>query len=228
MASPHPLDNVIWQALNTRQAGFARIAGEARKFADEVGPLSGMPEFNHKGLSSLAELAKDGTAVALFLQEQWQPCEGWTVVAEAPLMQMVRSTPVPLEAAAQEIIPLGNADSADMMELTSLVKPSPFGPRTHELGNFFGIRDGEKLVAMAGERMKVPGHTEVSAVCTHPDHLGKGYAAALMGKVIEGIEKRGETPFLHVRADNDRAVSLYERLGFRSRWVGHFAALQLE
>lgn len=226
MKNPHPLDNVIWQALNTRQAGFARVAGQVRKFADEVGPLSGMSEFNDEGFSSLAELAANGNVVALFLPEAWQPRTGWQVVAEAPLAQMVREKPVALAIPAHEIIALGNADSVDMMELTALVKPGPFGSRTHELGNFFGIRDGGKLVAMAGERMKVPGHSEVSAVCTHPDYLGRGYAAALMGKVIDGIEKRGETPFLHVRADNDRAVSLYERLGFRQRWKGHFAALQ--
>ena len=80
-----------------------------------------------------------------------------------------------------------------------------------------GIRCEGKLVAMAGERLKVPGHTEVSAVCTHPDHLGKGYAAMLMTEIMRGIWDRGEVPFLHVRGDNRRAIALYERLGFRIR-----------
>lgn len=125
-----------------------------------------------------------------------------------------------------EIVELGDGDSPEMLELTALTKPGPFGPRTHELGYYVGIRDQGKLVAMAGERLKVPGFTEVSAVCTHPDHLGKGYAAALMTEVMRAIRERGETPFLHVRADNARAIAIYERLGFRTAWQGHFAVLR--
>jgi predicted GNAT family acetyltransferase len=113
-----------------------------------------------------------------------------------------------------------------MVELTALTKPGPFGKRTHELGYYVGIRDNGKLVAMAGERLKVPGYTEVSAVCTHPDHLGKGYAGALMLEVMRAIRERGETPFLHVRSNNARAIGIYERLGFRKRWEGHYAILR--
>jgi predicted GNAT family acetyltransferase len=94
------------------------------------------------------------------------------------------------------------------------------------LGYYVGIRAGGKLVAMAGERMKVPGYTEVSAVCTHPDYLGKGYAAALMTEVMRSIRERGEKPFLHVRSDNARAIAIYERLGFSKRWEGHYAILR--
>ena len=70
-------------------------------------------------------------------------------------------------------------------------------------------------MAMAGERLKVPGYTEVSAVCTHPDHTGKGYARMLMREIMRGIRDRGEIPFLHVRSENTRAIGVYERLGFR-------------
>ena len=113
-----------------------------------------------------------------------------------------------------------------MIELTALTKPGPFGSRTHELGTYLGIRWQGKLVAMAGERLKVPGHTEVSAVCTHPEHTGKGYAGILMSEVMKCIRDRGETPFLHVREDNVRAVEIYKRLGFRQRKRGHFAVLR--
>jgi predicted GNAT family acetyltransferase len=110
--------------------------------------------------------------------------------------------------------------------LATLTKPGPFGSRTHELGTYVGIRSKGKLVAMSGERLKVPGYTEVSAVCTHPDHAGKGYARILMTEIMRGIRERGEIPMLHVRRDNTRAVALYERLGFKTRTVVHYAVLR--
>ena len=124
------------------------------------------------------------------------------------------------------MVELGPQDSAEMLALATLTKPGPFGTRTHELGSYVGIRFQGKLVAMAGERLKVPGYTEVSAVCTHPDHTGKGYARVLMTEIMRRIRERGETPMLHVRADNSRAVQLYERLGFRIRKEMHFAVLR--
>jgi predicted GNAT family acetyltransferase len=115
-----------------------------------------------------------------------------------------------------------------MVELASLTKPGPFGTRTHELGTYLGVRVEGRLAAMAGERLKVPGFTEVSAVCAHPDHTGRGYAAVLMMEVMRGIRSRGETPFLHVREDNLRAIALYERLGFRTRTKPYLAVLRKE
>jgi predicted GNAT family acetyltransferase len=113
-----------------------------------------------------------------------------------------------------------------MLDLATLTKPGPFGPRTHELGAYLGIRVEGKLVAMAGERLKVPGYTEVSAVCTHPEYAGKGYARSLMSEVMRRIRSRGEIAFLHVRQSNTRAVALYERLGFRTRMVVQFTVLR--
>lgn len=225
----HPLENVIWQALTTRQTQFAEACGQARRFMREVTLLSAFPEPSDEGYSSLAELiGPDGTA-ALFLDHPYEPRQGWEVVATAPLLQMVCEngpTLAALEDPTIEITELGAVDSAEMIELTSMTKPGPFGRRTHELGNYFGIRRNGKLVAMSGERLKVPGYTEVSAVCTHPEHTGRGYAAVLMSEVVRSIRDRGETPFLHVRGDNDRAIALYERLGFRTRKHGHFAVLR--
>lgn len=194
----------------------------------EVTALCAFEQPNEAGYDSLASLTeKDGTA-AIFLDAPYEPHSGWDYVVGAPLLQMVceNGKTAPSTNPSAQIVQLGDSDSPEMLELTTLTKPGPFGPRTHELGYYVGIRDRGKLVAMAGERLKVPGYTEVSAVCTHPDHLGKGYAASLMSEVMRCIRERGETPFLHVRADNARAIAIYERLGFRIKWEGHFAVLR--
>ncbi|MCB8882795.1 GNAT family N-acetyltransferase [Acidisoma cellulosilytica] len=110
------------------------------------------------------------------------------------------------------------ADAAEMLDLARLTKPGPFAQRTRELGRFLGVRRDGRLVAMAGERMKPGSFTEISGVCTHPDHRGQGYAAGLMRDVALAIVARGETPFLHAFADNLGAIALYEKLGFVTRW----------
>jgi len=239
----HPLDNVIWQALTTRDAQFAEGFGDARRFVREVGPLGAFHEDGSQGYASLAGLVEPDGTIGLFLNEPYEPRVGWTFVVGAPLLQMVADTltdngmlPDVLhegrpentepEIAIPDLIELGSADSRKMIELTGMTKPGPFGSRTHELGTYLGIRFEGKLVAMAGERLKVPGHTEVSAVCTHPEHTGKGYARVLMTEVMRRIRERGETPFLHVRQDNVRAVAIYNKLGFRERKLGHFAVLR--
>jgi len=230
----HALDNVIWQALTTRDAQFAESFDDARRFVREVGPLGAFREHGPQGYASLAGLVGPEGMVGLFLDDPYEPHAGWSFVAGAPLLQMVADnggTPlVRRDAEAKLILPaivdLGPQDSKEMIELTALTKPGPFGSRTHELGTYLGIRCEQKLVAMAGERLKVPGHTEVSAVCTHPEHTGKGYAAILMAEVMKRIRDRGETPFLHVREDNVRAIEIYKRLGFRERKLGHFAVLR--
>ncbi len=224
----HPLKNVIWQTLTTRQAHFAESCDSARRFVREVTSLCAFDQPNDEGYASLARLAGSSGTAAVFLDHPYDLQPGWEYVGGAPLLQMVceNSHVTPSSGASPQIVELGASDSPEMLELTALTKPGPFGPRTHELGYYVGIRDGGKLVAMAGERMKVPGHTEVSAVCTHPDHLGKGYAAALMTEVMRSIRERGERPFLHVRSDNSRAIAIYERLGFSKRWEGHYAILR--
>jgi ribosomal protein S18 acetylase RimI-like enzyme len=231
----HPLENVIWQALTTRQSEFADAYGEARRFKREVTSLTAFQEPSNEGYASLAGLVGAGGTAALFLENPYEPRDGWSVVGGAPLLQMVCETGCDsagirrdsFEAVHSfEIIRLGTQDSPEMIELTALTKPGPFGKRTHELGTYLGIRCDGKLVAMAGERLKVPGYSEVSAVCTHPEHTGKGYAQVLMSRIVAGIRSRGETAFLHVRADNTRAIGVYEKLGFGTRWRGHYVVLR--
>jgi len=227
----HPLDNVIWNALTTREAHFALGSNGARKFIPEVSPLAAFEHESPQGYAALASFLGKGSTVGVFIDQAYDAQPDWSFVAGAPLLQMVCEQDNGMgstSAIEAEIVELGTADSPEMLELTALTKPGPFGTRTHEFGNYYGIRVGGKLAAMAGERLKVPGYTEVSAVCTHPDHTGKGYAAALMKKVMKGIQERGEIPFLHVRGDNARAIDIYRRLGFEDRVLRHFAVLRKE
>lgn len=228
----NPLENVIWHALTTRHAQFAEGTGGSRRFIPQIGPLGAFTEPTAAGYESVAELIGVGGTIGLFLDEPYESRPGWTFIVGAPLLQMIHENGAECSSSSKasksrkEIIQLGDKDSAEMIELTALTKPGPFSTRTHELGLYLGIRDGGKLVAMSGERLKVPGFTELSAVCTHPDHTGKGYARILMTAVMQHIQSRGETPFLHVRGDNARAIEIYEQLGFRIRKRGHFAVLR--
>jgi ribosomal protein S18 acetylase RimI-like enzyme len=228
----HPLDNVIWQALTTRQAEFAQTCDHACRFEPEAASLAGLRQTTAQAYESLAGLATPGELIYLSLEKPYEPQPGWDFVAGGPMPQMVYEkgaanfgTPSS-GASASEIIELGPADIPDMMELTELTQPGPFSKRTHELGTYLGIRCEGKLAAMAGERMKVPGYTEISAVCTHPEHLGQGYARTLMMEIMRRILDRGETPFLHVREENQRAIVLYERLGFRRRVTSQLVVIR--
>lgn len=225
----HILDNVIWQALTTRQAEFAQVCGQARRFVREVTSLTALEKDSEQGYGSLAELVGPQGTAALFLDAPYQTRAGWEYLAGAPMLEIIYVNGVPPNgkpSAVTGMVELGQQDSEEMLALATLTKPGPFGTRTHELGSYVGIRADGKLVAMAGERLKVPGYTEVSAVCTHPDHTGKGYARVLMTEVMRRIRERGETPMLHVRSDNSRAIELYERLGFQIRKRMYFAVLR--
>ena len=112
---------------------------------------------------------------------------------------------------------LGDADAGEMLALATLTRPGPFRTRTHTLGRFLGIRDGSRLVAMAGERLKLDGFAEISAVCTHPDYRSRGYGAALMRAIGQRMLSEGDTPFLHTYAANTGAIALYRKLGFEVR-----------
>jgi GNAT superfamily N-acetyltransferase len=225
----HPLDNIVWTALTTRQANLAESFDQARRFLPEVSAIAGFLEPTERGYDSLAALLSPGQTLNLALDEPYQPRPGWKLIFGTPMPQMVYggvSIPSSPSSSDPQIVELGAADVPEMMELTALTKPGPFSKRTHEMGTYLGVRSSGKLLAMAGERMKVPGHTEISAVCTHPEHVGHGYARILMTEVMQRILARGETPFLHVREDNVRAIELYQRLGFRRRVLLHLAVLR--
>ncbi len=223
----HPLDNPIWTALTTSQSHFAQVSELARKFVPEVGPLAGFAEPTPEAYASLGKLVPVGNRAGLFLEAPANrddvEAAGFKIVEQDSLLQMIYSD-CELPSREIEFVPMTAADSPEMLALATMMKPGPFGTRTHELGTYIGVRREGQLAALAGERMHVPGFTEISAVCTHPNHSGHGYATALMVELIQQIRRRGEIPFLHVRLSNT-AIGLYRRIGFADRTVFHYTVI---
>jgi ribosomal protein S18 acetylase RimI-like enzyme len=224
----HVLDNVIWQALTSRQTHLAQTNLKAAKFLSEVSMLAGVSEPDESAFSDLASLLRDGERAGLFLELVPQTLPEPRLVTSADLIQMLHDGEgaLPVSSEPEGFVALGLADVRQMLTLTQLTKPGPFGRRTHEMGDYFGMRVNGSLVAMAGERLRVPGHTEISAICTHPDYLGRGYARGLTSIQIGRIRNRGEIPFLHVLPGNRRAVELYEHLGFKTRHSRKYVILE--
>jgi ribosomal protein S18 acetylase RimI-like enzyme len=224
----HILDNPIWAALTTRQANFAEGDNLARRYPAEVTALAALKHHTPAAFESLAGTAK-GDVVALFCFDPVTIPGGWKTIHTSNLVQMVYETPnVDTDQNAALIEELTAADTDEMLALTKLTNPGPFGKRTRELGLYLGIHQQARLAAMAGERQRLPGYTEVSAVCTHPDFQGRGYARVLISALLVKIIGRGEIPFLHVREDNAGAIRVYEKLGFKTRAIFPFFVLRYE
>jgi ribosomal protein S18 acetylase RimI-like enzyme len=213
----HPLDCPVWTALTTRQSSVAQVAGGIRRFDPVFSPFVATADGSTESLSNLAELVPVGGQVYLQQVEEVPPPSGFVVTFSARTVQMVAlDIEGPQADFAFEV--LTNNAAVEMLALATLTKPGPFAERTNELGRFLGVFQEHRLIAMAGERMKPGNFTEISGVCTHPDHRGRGYAAGLMREVGRAILTRGEMPFLHALASNHGAIALYEKLGFVTRW----------
>jgi ribosomal protein S18 acetylase RimI-like enzyme len=209
---------VVWHALTTRQAGLAVGEDDARRFLPDVGPFGAVRPPSTGSPEQLSALLRIGSPVVLVMGEDERPFGGLAPFKRAALDQMVLADPQALSPVPDiEARTLDAADLPDILELVRATQPGPFFARTIEMGRYIGVRLDGRLVALSGERMKVPGFTEVSAVCVDPSCRGRGYAASLMKAVAKGILDRDETPFLHVFTDNVTAIALYERLGFRLR-----------
>ena len=217
MNTEHPLDRPVWNALTTRQSGLAIGDGKAVRIDAAYGFFAAAADHSPTNLAALAALVPEAGQVGMVEAADWPQVPGVTNAAPIGVTQMVAGVLTHVAAKGFEIVDLTEGDAAEMFALARLTQPGPFFERTHRLGDFVGVRVGGRIAAMAGERLKLPGFTEVSAVCTHPDHRGHGYAAALMGVVAGRIEARGETPFLHVYPHNTGAIGIYERLGYRIR-----------
>jgi ribosomal protein S18 acetylase RimI-like enzyme len=208
------LDNIFWNTLSGSHLHLSSGTDRARRYAPGFSPIVGFPDPLQPDFAALAPYCEPGER---FYCDAWSgPAPaGWRIEAESTMFRMIWDGAVPARDEAPDATPLGRQHAAQALELALLTRPGPFGPRTIELGEYFGYFDGGTLMAMAGERMAAPGLREISGVCTHPDYQGRGYARRLMLKLIRRQLLRGETPFLHVMRANEAAHGLYLRMGFR-------------
>jgi predicted GNAT family acetyltransferase len=213
----HVLDRPAISTLIGRQSHLAVRRGGAIRMHPDFGLFAGTLDDSTQSAADLSALVREmGTVGLVELTTPLAP-PGTRIVSSSPCLQMVAETVAPAWDVAFDMLPLGDADAAEMLALATLTKPGPFFSRTHQLGDFIGVRVAGQLVAMAGQRMRPNGYTEASGVCVHPDHRGKGYAARLLREVTATILATGEKAFLHSYADNVTAIGLYESLGYRGR-----------
>lgn len=211
------LDNPFWSSLTTRHAQLAQGGTLARRYPAAISPIAGLPgaeAANVAALEALVEVGDDIGMTGLFVPTL---AGNWETLHESLLTQMIRTDRSILPEGDVDASILGAADIAEMLALVDLTKPGPFRRRTIELGSYIGIRSEARMVAMAGERLWIADFREVSAVCTHPDVQGRGYARALVSRVVNGMLRARQTPILHVESANKRAIDLYRTLGFAVR-----------
>ena len=223
MSSEHILDRAGWHSLTGPHSYLAEIHGMARRYPVDISPFNAVEDVaNPEAWSDLRELLGP-EGVAIVIAESLVVPDGWQIVETFSGVQMLGEGVVGVHD--PELVKLDISNAPEMLDLISRTEPGPFMPRTVELGGYLGIRVDGELVAMAGRRLNPPGWVEISAVCTAPEHRGKGYAARLVLAVAAGIQESGQKPFLHTGADNDGAIRLYEKLGFKIRIAPKFNIL---
>jgi ribosomal protein S18 acetylase RimI-like enzyme len=213
-AMTNPLANITWRTLSGPHAKHAVGANGARRYAPGYSPIVGFADPQHPNFEALSVHCAPGEQ---FHSLEWAGTApaGWQIHFEGTLLSMIWAAGAAPDDDAVDAVKLDASHTAQALELAGLTRPGPFGPRTIELGDYFGFFEGSRLVAMAGERMHAGTLREISGVCTHPDWQGRGLARRLMNKLIRRQLARDETPFLHVIAHNTGAQALYRRLGFR-------------
>jgi predicted GNAT family acetyltransferase len=228
LATPHRLDDPIWSALTSRHRHLGTGDDRARRYQPDVAPFAAVAPGGAPDWAALRSVLRAGDEAAILAREPIGNVAGLDTTEIGLVHQMIAVRQRPDGARGDGVIALQPADAADMLELATLTKPGPFSARTHETGRYIGIRDGGRLIAMAGERMRMDGHVEVSAVCVHDEYRGRGLASRLIKLVRQDIEVQGDAAFLHVFSSNLSAIALYEHLGFELRQVFHLVRVRAQ
>ena len=216
MAHSHLLDRPIWNALRTRQSGVAIGNDKALRMLAEYGHFAAAADDSIESGAALSALVPANDLTWFCEVANRAPPPGTVVLDSGSAVQMIAQHVDPAHPDF-EFVDLTDADAAEMRQLADIARPGPFLARTHQLGNFVGVKEDGRLLAMAGERLKLDGFTELSAVCTLPDHRGRGLSGNLVRVLANRILARGDVPFLHAFAGNTKAISLYLGLGFSRR-----------
>lgn len=208
------LDNVVWASLSEAQPDHVERNQRGARYRPEFAPFGASQDYGEESVAEIAAMLQPEQRLSLFTMHKPAIPAGYDVVREAAAYQMIAAKKFAPSSDAR-IVQLGAEDVAQMLKLVELTEPGPFNKRTNELGNFWGIREQDQLVAMAGIRMTAGKYIEISAVCTHPDWRGKGLGRLMMEHLSATIQQGGHVPFLHVFSTNASAVRLYRELGFR-------------
>jgi predicted GNAT family acetyltransferase len=208
------LNNPVWSSLTSGNADLAIGNDKAKRYQPGISPFVAVAQHDFEHYQALKKLVLPNEIVAVFTTNKALDPSPWIIINRIDGYQMMYEGPTP--EAQEEIIvtKLNLQDVPAMLELTRLSPPGPFQERTIEFGGYEGIFNGELLVAMAGHRFHCGPYVEISAVCTDPDHTGKGYARTLINNQIRQLRQQGMLPYLHVRADNTRAINIYKKMGF--------------
>jgi predicted GNAT family acetyltransferase len=223
----HILDRPIWSALETHHAAMAQGGPLAHRYPPSVSLFAATGDDRPESLEAFRAFTSPGETLLMVQSSEILVPDGMTAVSRASLVQMAAAEPLP-EIADPRIERLGEVDAQAMLDLAILTKPGPFTLRAQSLGSFWGIKRDGRLVAMAGERLRQPGHIELSGVCTHPDVRGQGLGRLMSLYVAGLISARGERAYLHSYATNAAAIALYGSIGFKLRSDMQVAALALE
>lgn len=227
LSQHHPLNNPAWHALLSGNAALSQGNDYVKKFPENVSPIVGMMTYDNDHFNHLYQLADADRPVVLFSVDELSIPANWNQLVCLQGRQMTyEQTAIPPLQGDMDIVTLSEDHIPQMLTLTKLTNPGPFSSRTIDFGRYEGIIINGRLAAMAGQRLQPLPYIEISAVCTHPDFAGKGYARQLLLRQVHYILSAGNVPFLHVRSDNHNAIRLYETLGFTTRTIVQFYVLQ--
>lgn len=222
----HLLDNPIWNALISGNSNLAHGNSQVKCYAENVAPFVGFEDYSTANFNILYKLVTNQRVLAVVSAEEITIPNNWKVLNNMKILQLVLDDPIPQEPVNQELVTLTDQHIPAMLALTKMTNPGPFSERTIDFGNYNGIFNNGELAAMAGYRTQPSPYIEISAVCTHPDHLGKGYAGTLINYHIRQIVAASGIPYLHSRIDNANAIRLYQKLGFSIRKEMTFNIIQ--
>ncbi|WP_443947314.1 GNAT family N-acetyltransferase [Pedobacter sp. AW1-32] len=213
----HILDNPIYNALRSNHQHISSGTTEVKVYDEEITAFAGFNEYSSENYDQLHKISSGKNVHVVFTLESVKEMKNWEIVHTIDMFQMVYNQQTVSKNENNNFVELDNQHIPQMNELVELTKPGPFLSRTIELGNYIGFFNDRQLISMLGQRLNPYSFVEISAVCTHPNHLGNGYARVLLNEQIRRITENNQVPFLHVKNDNQAAIKLYEKVGFNVR-----------